>query len=76
MLVKDVARIKEQLTAVVELLEILRVLPTDVAEVKTVLMKLEEDNQLCYAVLKEQGWLLRNQQLRIKKLASNVRVEA
>lgn len=64
---------KEQLTAVVELLEALRILPTDVAEVKTVLMKLEEDNQLCYAVLREQGWLLRNQQLRIKKLESNAR---
>jgi hypothetical protein len=55
---------------ILELLEALQALPTDMSEVKTLLTKVEQDNELCYIILKEQGWLLKNQQVRLKKLAT------
>lgn len=59
---------EDRFAVILELLEALKVLPADMREVKAVLARLEHNNELCYAVLKEQGWLLKDQQLRLKRL--------
>ena len=60
--------LSERFDVVLELLDALQALPSDISEVKTLLAQMGQDNELCYAVLKEQGWLLKDQQLRLKKL--------
>ena len=56
---------------ILELLDALQALPKDLTEVKVVLKRMENDNKLCYAVLKEQGWLLKDQHARLKKLEAH-----
>ncbi len=58
----------DRLTVIIELLEALQVMPTELNEVKAIVSRLEKDSQLCYSVLKTQGWLLKKQQTRLKKL--------
>jgi len=62
--------IEDRFGVIMELLEALQALPSDMQEVKAVLERLEHDNELCYAVLKEQGWLLKDHQLRLKSLGA------
>jgi hypothetical protein len=59
---------EDRFAVILELLEALQVLPADMKEVKAVLSRLEHNNELCYAVLKEQGWLLKDQELRLRSL--------
>lgn len=63
--------LEDRFEVILELLDALQALPTDVSEVKAVLTHMEHDNELCYAVLKEQGWLLKDQQARLKKLEAH-----
>lgn len=63
-----VQKTKDRFEVIVELLEALQALPADIREVHAVLDRLEQDNALCYAVLKQQGWLLKDQQLRLNSL--------
>jgi hypothetical protein len=53
---------------ILELLDVLQALPNDLTEVKAVLDRVEHGNELCYAILKEQGWLIKDQQQRLKNL--------
>jgi hypothetical protein len=57
--------------AIIELLESLQALPEDMGEVKVALHRLEQDNQLWYAVLKQHGWLLKDQLKRMKRLEAS-----
>jgi hypothetical protein len=63
-----------RLAGIIELLEVLQVLPNEVNEVKVIMSRLEHSNELCYAILKEQGWLLKEQQQRLNKLETGVSV--
>ena len=61
----------DRFEVIFELLDALQALPSDIREVKEVLSRLEHTNDLCYAILKEQGWLLKDQQLRLNQLETN-----
>jgi len=61
----------DRFEVIIELLDALKVLPKDLSEVRVVLKRMENDNKLCYAVLKEQGWLLKDQHARLKKLEAH-----
>jgi hypothetical protein len=61
----------DRFEVILELLDALQALPKDLTEVKVVLKRMENDNKLCYAVLKEQGWLLKDQHARLKKLEAH-----
>lgn len=63
--------LNDRFDVIVELLETLQVLPSDMSEVKVVLSRMDRDNELCYAVLKEQGWLLKDHRARLKKLEAH-----
>jgi hypothetical protein len=63
--------LEDRFEVILELLDALQALPNDVSEVKAVLTRMEHDNELCYTVLKEQGWLLKDQQARLKKLEAH-----
>jgi hypothetical protein len=65
-------KLNERLEAITELLKVLQALPEDVSEVKALVKNLEENNQLCYAILKEQGWLLKKHQARIQTLEARL----
>lgn len=60
--------LEDRFEVVLELLDALQALPNDLTEVKAVLDRVEQNNELCYAVLKEQGWIIKDQQQRLKNL--------
>ena len=66
--ISDFEKIRDRLDVVLELLDALQALPNDVKEAKAIVASVQQSNELCYAVLKEQGWLIKDQQKRLKKL--------
>lgn len=60
--------LSDRFDVILELLEALQALPSDIGEVKAAVDRLEQDNDICYTVLKEQGWLLKDHHHRLKKL--------
>jgi len=60
--------LSDRFEVILELLDALQALPKDLSEANVVLKRMEDGNKLCYAVLKEQGWLLKDQHARLKKL--------
>lgn len=60
--------LEDRFEVILELLDALQALPSDLTEVKAVLDRVEHNNELCYAVLKEQGWLIKDHRQRLKSL--------
>lgn len=58
----------DRLDVILELLETLQALPKDMKDVKAILNNVQQNNELCFAVLKEQGWLLKDHQTRLSRL--------
>jgi hypothetical protein len=65
--------LNNRFVVILELLKALQALPSDMQDVKAILNHIEHDNELCYAVLKAQGWILKDQQLRLNKTGSQVK---